>query len=146
MNVYIYSVLESFSFTLASAEDPTQAVSYTSRDEFLYGDNGATSYGFIIDSNYLFGTMNLYYNAPYAKCNGDEGTLYARSGDFAIARNPQPDGSSFNDIAISRSEYTFERETNGKRKNSEWKLKSGYIAAKIFQEIYVAPSDDDTST
>lgn len=132
------SVLESFSFTLASAQDPTQAVIYSSMDEFLYG-NGQTSFGFIYDSNVLFGKMNLYFNTPYSKCNNDEAILYTRSGDFAIERNVESDGSYYNDIAISRSQYTFQRQTNGKRKNSEWKLKSGYIAATIFQEIYVEP-------
>ena len=96
--------------------------------------------------------MCLYFNTPYCKCNGNEATLYTRSGDFAIGRIDQSDGATYNDIAISRSEYKFQRENNvrtrrkDRKQNANWKLKSGNIAARIFHAITVDASGDDVST
>ena len=141
MTYTICSLLDTFAFTLAEADNPTNALVYTSTDEFLNG-NGVTSSGFLFDS-YTFGKLNLYYHTPYAKCDprSQTATLYVRSGDNAIG-NPQPDGSAYNTVGISRSEYTFEKA--GNRKNKEWKLKSSYILATIYQIIYVPPSTDNT--
>ena len=133
----IRSVAESFYWRLSDG-NPSNALIYASRDLFLYGDN-VNSFGFVADTNYLFGgKVNIYINTPYTKCKkvGNKliATQVARGGDNIIGTAPLSDGSTVNIMAISRSTITLE-----KAKGSDWKLTSTDIVAITFQTILVPP-------
>ena len=118
----------------AVADFTSDSLSYSSRDEFLYGSDESGLNGYVSDIvSTGIGKLGLFTNTCYAKCLKEgfktTATFTCRGGD-AIRGNVQQDGSQYNTFTIARFVLKAQKTGGGK-----WKLKSGDVDVNLYQQF-----------
>ena len=135
-----FSYADDFTFSLFVNDNPNPQFTYSSRNEYLNGnDSNPNINGYIADLQSL-GEINVFLNTPYAQCtsnqNMDTMVYIARGGDNVIGTTPEgPNGETTNFMTTTRFAYSFEREKG--QNDNDWKLVDYVSEVQLFARFFV---------